>query len=106
MPHSDERPMMREFVRIGGRPVLWFSKGQRRNQLIVPTVTRATKDKELHQWQQGNPIWEWIEPLTSPNELIVDPFAGSGEWGYICGAMGRRWIGCDVVEGGSTEIVA
>jgi hypothetical protein len=110
--HTQERPMKGMFVRIGGRPVLWFTSGPRRNRLMVPTVIRPidfggksrSSDKSLHPWQQGNAIWQWVEPLTDPGELIVDPFVGSGEWGYICGAMGRRWIGADIVEGGSTEI--
>jgi DNA modification methylase len=62
-------------------------------------------DKELHPWQQGDAIWQWIEPLTDPGDLIIDPFCGSGEWGHIVAAMGRRFIGCDIVEGGSTRIV-
>jgi hypothetical protein len=106
VPHTAERPMRGEFVRIGGRPVLWFSKGPRRNQLMVPTVIRGAKDKSLHPWQQGDAVWQWIEPLTDPGDLVVDPFCGCGEWGHICAAMGRRWIGCDLVAGGSTAIVA
>ena len=106
MPHTQEHPMRGEFVRIGGRPALWFSKGPRRNQLMVPTVIRGAKDKTLHLWQQGDAVWQWIEPLTDPGDLVVDPFYGSGEWGHICAAMGRRWIGCDIVDGGSTTAVA
>jgi hypothetical protein len=106
MPHTAERPMRGEFVRIGGRPVLWFTKGPRRNQLMVPTLARSSgKDKSLHPWQQGDAVWQWIEPLTNPGDLVVDPFAGSGEWGWICAAMGRKWIGCDIIEGGSTRVV-
>jgi len=96
MPHTQERPMRGAFVRIGARPVLWFSKGPRRNQLMVPTVARSTsKDKSLHPWQQGDAVWQWIEPLADPGDLVLDPFYGSGEWGHICAAMGRRWIGCE-----------
>jgi DNA modification methylase len=36
---------------------------------------------------------------------VVDPFCGCGEWGHICAAMGRKWIGCDIVAGGSTKVV-
>jgi hypothetical protein len=93
-------PMLGEFVRIGGKPVFWFSKGPRRNQLIVPTLARSSgKDKALHPWQQGDAVWQWIEALTDPGETVVDPFYGSGEWGHICAAMGRRWVGCDSADG-------
>jgi DNA modification methylase len=50
-------------------------------------------------------MWQWFEPLTDPGDLVVDPFCGSGEWGHIIAAMGRRWIGADVEEGGSLSIV-
>jgi DNA modification methylase len=47
-----------------------------------------------------------IECNTLPGELIVDPFAGTGEWGRKAAEMGRRWIGCDVVSGGDETILA
>jgi hypothetical protein len=107
--HTAQQPMLGDgkFVRVCARPVLWFTKGKRRNQLMIQTLIRAgAKDKSLHPWQQSDIVWQWIEPLTDPGDLIVDPFAGSGEWGWIAGAMGRKWIGCDLAEGGSTRIVA
>jgi hypothetical protein len=109
----DQQQRMRggETIRVGMRPVLWFTKGPRRRretrpyQCEVPTLARCVKDKSLHPWQQGDGAWQWIEPLTDPGDLVVDPFCGSGEWGHICGAMGRRWIGSDIVDGGSTTVV-
>jgi DNA modification methylase len=74
--------------------------------MVVPTCARSSgKDKSLHPFQQGDAVWQWIEPLTDPGDLVVDPFSGSGEWGWIAGQMGRRYIGCDVAKGGSTRIV-
>jgi hypothetical protein len=103
MLHDQERRMRGgEVIRIGMRPVLWFTNGPRRrretrpHQSEVPTLARSSgKDKALHPWQQGDAVWQWIEPLTDRGDLVVDPFCGSGEWGHICGAMGRKWIGSD-----------
>jgi hypothetical protein len=96
MPLTQVRPLPGLFVRVEHRPVLWFTKGPRRTRGMVPTLARSSgKDKELHPWQQGDAVWQWIEPLTDPGDLVVDPFYGSGEWGHICGAMGRKWIGSD-----------
>jgi hypothetical protein len=113
MLHDQEQRMRGgETIRVGMRPVLWFTKGPRRRretrpyQCEVPTLARGVKDKSLHKWQQGDAVWQWIDPLTDPGDLVVDPFCGSGEWGHICGAFGRKWIGCDIVEGGSTKVVA
>jgi hypothetical protein len=113
MLHDHGSPMRGgETIRVGMRPVLWFTKGPRRRrktrpyQCEVPTLARGAKDKELLPWQQGDAVWQWIEALTDPGDLVVDPFCGTGEWGHICGAMGRKWIGCDIVDGGSTKVVA
>jgi hypothetical protein len=111
MLHDQEQRLGGKNIRVGQRPVLWFTKGPRRRretrpyQCQVPTLARCVKDKELLPWQQGDAVWQWIDPLTDPGELIVDPFYGSGEWGHLCGAMGRKWIGCDIEEGGSTKVV-
>jgi DNA modification methylase len=47
-----------------------------------------------------------IKHLTNPGELIVDPFAGTAEWGRIAHKMGRRWLGADIARGGTTAIAA
>jgi hypothetical protein len=105
--NTQARPLPGLFVRAEVGHVLWFTKGPRRNRLMVPNLIRSSgKDKSLHPWQQGDAIWQWVEPLTDPGDLVVDPFCGSGEWGHIIAAMGRRWIGADIAEGGSVKVVA
>jgi hypothetical protein len=54
---------------------------------------QAARSSHFTRWQQGDAIWQWIEPLTDPGDFVVDPFTGSGEWGHIIAAMGRRWNG-------------
>jgi DNA modification methylase len=66
-------------------------------------VKSKAKDK-LHPWGQSPGVWQWVDSLTNPRELVVDPFCGYGEWGWTCGTMGRRWIGSDIADGGSTRI--
>jgi DNA modification methylase len=97
------------FVVAQHKPVLWFVRGSRRRvdfQPYVLDVLRPSKrDKSKHPWGQGDGgIAPLIEKLTKPGELVCDPFCGTGEWGRIIAGMGRRWIGCDLVKGGSTEI--
>jgi len=38
----------------------------------------------------------FIERITSPGQLVVDPFLGSGTTALACKKLGRRLIGCDV----------
>jgi hypothetical protein len=64
------------------------------------------RDKTAHEWGQGTGgVGVFIEGLTNPGEVIVDPFAGTMAWGKIAHGMGRRWVGADIVKGGSTTIV-
>jgi hypothetical protein len=63
-------------------------------------------EHRLHPWQQRDAVKQWIEPLTDPGDLVVDPFYGSGEWGHICGAMGRKWIGSDDGSAGNAYMPA
>jgi site-specific DNA-methyltransferase (cytosine-N4-specific) len=40
----------------------------------------------------------FIKFLTAPNDLIVDPFAGSNVTGEVCEKLGRRWIALELIE--------
>ncbi len=93
---------------IGFKPVLFFTKGRRRGRTLLPDVLCSPElNKELHNWGQGDGgIGPLIEHLTEPGELIVDPFAGTADWGRRARKMGRRWLGADIVAGGSTTVRA
>jgi hypothetical protein len=95
------------------KPVLHYTKGPRRRVThgagpLLPTVLYPKKrDKALFAWGQGDGgIRPLIEHLTAPGELILDPFAGTGRWGEIAHSLGRRWIGSDIVKGGSESVLA
>ncbi len=38
----------------------------------------------------------FIEFLTDPNDLVLDPFAGSNTTGAVAEGLGRRWIGVEL----------
>lgn len=40
----------------------------------------------------------FIEFLTEPTDLVLDPFAGSNTTGYIAALLGRKWIAIDILE--------
>jgi hypothetical protein len=107
MPHKHgSRRFPGKFVIADHKILLWYVKGHRRGRTLVPgTLNSSAPDKELHPWAQGDGgIWPLIEHLTAPGETIVDPFAGTGEWGRIAVGMGRKWIGCDLELGGTTTV--
>ena len=96
-----------KFVIAGFKPALWFVKARRRDSRMVHDVLKSGwRNKDGHTWDQGEGgIAALATQLTNAGDTVVDPFCGTGEWGEICAALGCKWIGADVVEGGSMRIV-
>jgi DNA modification methylase len=40
----------------------------------------------------------FIKLLTTPGDLVIDPFAGSNMTGRVCETLSRRWISIDIEE--------
>jgi hypothetical protein len=101
--HNESKRLPGKFVVACHKPVLWFVQTYRRNnEYVVDVLNSAGRDKDLHEWGQGDGgIAPLIDALTEPGELIIDPFAGSRLWGQIAIARKRRWLGCDIVQGGT-----
>jgi hypothetical protein len=108
MLHHQSRRLPGKFVIADFKPVLWYVKEFRRGKTLVSDVLEPPKrEKDDHDWGQGEGgVTPLIEHLAQPGELIVDPFAGTATWGRIAASLGRRWVGSDLVLGGSTEIAA
>lgn len=106
-PHTQVQRIPGKFVMAEFKPVLWLVKDHRRGRTLVNDWLRADhREKVVHAWGQGNAgVDMLIQQLTDPDELIVDPFAGTGRWGEIAARMGRVWLGADVVAGGDTVAV-
>lgn len=85
--------------RPGWRPVVVFSRGRpgKLNTVSDTYTVGAGSPQNLHPWQQAAKPWElWLDRLTPPNGLVVDPFCGSGTTGLAARKIGRRWIGCEI----------
>jgi len=81
------------------KPVLWFVKGKYEGDWVGDVAKSAPNDneKELMEWQQSESgIADLVERFTKPNDLILDPFMGSGTTGIVATRLGRRFIGIDV----------
>jgi site-specific DNA-methyltransferase (cytosine-N4-specific) len=62
---------------------------------------RACREKGLkpHPARFPSALPEFfIQMLTDPGDLVVDPFAGSNVTGEVCEKLGRQWIAVDTVE--------
>jgi len=54
-------------------------------------------EKEHHDWQQGEyEAWYCLEHFSREDELVADPFLGSGTTAIAAIKLGRRFIGADI----------
>jgi hypothetical protein len=90
-----------KFVTIGWKPVLWFVKERRRDSTYVADrINGSPPRRGVQDWAQGqDELLPLIRSLTMPEEVIVDPFAGSGTVGYAALAAGRRFLGAELADG-------
>jgi site-specific DNA-methyltransferase (adenine-specific) len=74
-----------------------FNSGEKRS--IYSNVIVATKvpaDQRLHPAQKPVELTNFLVSLLSnDDDLVVDPFAGSGSTLVSAAICGRRWAGCD-----------
>jgi hypothetical protein len=87
------------------RSVLLYSAGTyepRRwvHDLVFAEGRGGPDERPLHPWQQAvEPVRHWIRQVSEPDELIVDPFLGSGTSAVAAVLEGRRFLGCDIDPG-------
>lgn len=87
-----------KWVFVHWKPLLWFVKdGRRDNEFVSDYVESAPPDKLLHDWQQDtSEAAYYIEHLTAPGELVLDPFCGSGTTLLAALSLGRRSVGIEI----------
>lgn len=82
-------------LNTGYKPILIFQKPPMRktDTAFLDIFKGSGKEKDNHKWQQAEQeAIEIIGKLTKPNDLILDPFAGSGTIPVACHLSKRRFI--------------
>jgi DNA modification methylase len=75
-----------------GRHIL---KGNRPKDVIK--VQRIDAEKLLHPTQKPvGLIWQLLRASSSPGELVLDPYMGSGTTAVACKQLGRSFIGMEI----------
>lgn len=91
--------VQRRKVRTASKPLLFYKRPGDDADLgwIDDTFVSESRQKEDHDWQQslGAALY-YIEKLTDPGAIVVDPFLGSGTTAMACKQLGRSFIGCDI----------
>ena len=79
----------------------WTShkKAVRKFTYLWSGMIKQKPEKRYHPTQKPLALMLWVlENYTKPNDLILDPFMGSGTTGVACVQTGRRFIGVEISE--------
>ncbi len=80
------------------KPVLIYSKGNWQRRRRWPDMTCCEgKEKGDHPWQQPlEEVRTLVNCLSLPEDLVVDPCAGSFTTAVASKILGRKFVGCDI----------
>lgn len=98
-PGGQSAQLWQQRVNTFWKPVLWFTKGGYTGGWKGDVLKSAVNDndKSLHEWQQSaSGMRDIVTRFTEPNDVVFDPFMGSGTTGAVCMETARHFIGCDV----------
>ena len=70
----------------------------------IPTTCNGMEEKTKHPTQKPEELLrKLVLAASGENDLIVDPFSGSGTTLVVAEQLGRNWFGCDL-SGGYNEM--
>jgi hypothetical protein len=85
-------------VRIGFKPILWFTRGSYSGSVLNDVVTCPfdKSSKSLHKWGQSKyGMQNLLAPFIKPGDTVVDLCMGSGTTGVAALELDARFIGYD-----------
>jgi len=85
---------LRMGIRVIIKPMLCYVKGKWKNRgFVMDGFPVEPQPKVKHKWQKNLDGYKYfIERHTSPGDIVLDPFAGSGTTAFACRELGRRFV--------------
>ena len=97
-PDSTHSQIRSHRVSVGHKPILWYVKGKYNGPYVRDALPLGVNIQKVnHIWEQ--PLdWTnyYIDKLTRPGDLVLDPFAGSGSTGLSALSLDRRFLGIEL----------
>lgn len=80
--------------------ILFFEKGKRRlNDLGVPDILECSRVDDGYPTEKPVEVMEiLVKQSSEPDELVIDPFMGSGSTGVAAIRLGREFAGTDICQ--------
>jgi len=95
-----KRPGTGGVLRSAWDPIMLAARGLATavDRAAVRNVIEADyPTKRRHPYEKPAAIFETLLPrVCRPDDLVLDPFAGSGVSGEVAARLGLRWEGCDI----------
>ncbi len=96
---SNSRVLARQVLQAW-KPWLAFSNGawpSGRVEWHADLLAEGVRVKDTYRWQQDHgPVEQLLVDLTRPNDLVLDPFVGTGTTGVAALRTGRRFLGVEL----------
>jgi site-specific DNA-methyltransferase (adenine-specific) len=99
LPGSSSRILARQVLQLW-KPWVAFSNGKWPSGRIdwhVDLLNGSARHKSTYRWEQDpGPAHLLVDCLSSPGDLVVDPFAGTGAYGTVAQDLNRRFVGVEL----------
>lgn len=83
-----------------GKDRLWepHPRGAKPRDVVeIPTTCNGMHEKTPHPTQKPEELLrKFVLASSHPDDLVVDPFLGSGTTAVVAEQLRRRWMGCDI----------